>query len=189
MNNEDFKNDQLNEQVKNVLNEEKNETMNWDFAAFMEQVEPNQESKKIVWFASKKWISVAAAAAILLGLGIWSIFQFDNSKPQNLAENKEIKLKNTSKEEEIKIDKVEEPEVLIAENNDVQSISKATQFTNKKSKEESAYNPEYVIINGEPVYDLELAKQMTLQSLNMFAENVEKSVTSMEHIKHLSIKF
>ena len=71
----------------------------------------------------------------------------------------------------------------------VRPIGAITYQQKKPQPNESTYNPEYVVINGKPIYDLEEAKELTMSSLNLLTSNVEKSVSSMENVKYLSIKF
>lgn len=188
MNNEEYKDDQMDKLIKDVLKEEKKETMNWEFDAFLAQSEPVQENKKVVWYASKKFISTAAAAMLFLALGIWSVLQINTSKPQLSIETND---KNDIKPLEKDIEPIEEMPAYIATVDEVQAPKSSTKKTvkPKPSPATNDYNPEYVIVNGEPIYDLEVAKEMTLQSLAKLASNIDKSVSAMENIKHLSIKF
>lgn len=188
MNNEEYKDDQMDKLIKEVLKEEKQETMNWEFDAFLAQAEPVHESKKVVWYASKRFISTAAAAMLFLAFGIWSVLQTNNSKPQLSIEKNDTKeIKPLEKD----IEPIEEMPTYIAKVDEVQVQKTSTKKTykTKPSPTTNDYNPEYVIVNGEPIYDLEVAKEMTIQSLAKLASNIDKSVSAMENIKHLSIKF
>ncbi|KUY19375.1 hypothetical protein BAZ12_06390 [Elizabethkingia miricola] len=54
---------------------------------------------------------------------------------------------------------------------------------------EDGYNPNYVLINGKPVYDEEEAADLTKKSLNLLASNLDKGIEKVGLIKHLSVNF
>ncbi|KUG10048.1 hypothetical protein BEI02_16465 [Elizabethkingia sp. HvH-WGS333] len=54
---------------------------------------------------------------------------------------------------------------------------------------EASYNPNYVLINGKPVYDEEEAVDLTKKSLNLLASNLDKGIEKVGLIKHLSVNF
>lgn len=54
---------------------------------------------------------------------------------------------------------------------------------------EAGYNPNYVLINGKPVYDKEEAADLTKKSLNLLASNLDKGIEKVGLIKHLSVNF
>ena len=54
---------------------------------------------------------------------------------------------------------------------------------------EAGYNPNYVLINGKPVYDEEEAADLTKKSLNLLASNLDKGIEKVGLIKHLSVNF
>lgn len=171
----------------NVLKEEKTGQMDWDFNAFLEHVEEQETTKKTGVFRFRKVVYWAAASIVLFIVCSLLLLQNDTTHQVPMAKNvKPIKQpEETSEPKEevitpVQVATVEQP---VAKRTVKKPQHKKTPFSN-----ETTYHPEYVVINGKPIYDLEEAKQLTLSSLNMLTNNVEKSVSTMENVKYLSIK-
>ncbi len=161
-----------------ALNETKKEEMDWSFEEFLSVVE--EPAPKTMTFSYRNYYWAAASVVLI----VFSTFFFIMSGEK---EEKPQYAKLDSKEEpknEIVPEVIEEPK-----EKPIPTTTKKVTPKKAPISEEPAYNPEYVVINGKPVYDLEEAKELTMNSLNLLASNVEKSVSGMENVKHLSIKF
>lgn len=178
----------------NLLREEQNQQMNWNFDDFVTTVEEKVSEKRIGVFSFRKTIYWTAAASVIIAvLGVFVLMQKNTIEKPYYA-----KQQNTSEQPETKLVVNGDnhlPEKIIKEDNQLptKNVVRARLYPKKEAPnpetEQPTYNPEYVVINGKPVYDLEEAKELTMSSLNLLASNVEKSVSSMENVKHLSIKF
>lgn len=171
-----------------ALKEEKDQGMDWSFADFMAVTGQEESTQRIGVFSFRKMIYWSAAAAALLVAGLL-LFQDTGTQESLVAKNEsqpELPVQPTEETtdvpdaEEINTEKTEKP------------VKKVTRHRQKKitpQPEENAYHPEYVVINGKPIYDMDEARELTMSSLNLLASNMEKSVSGMENIKYLSIKF
>lgn len=178
----------------NTLKEEQSQQMNWNFDDFVAIVEEKESEKRIGVFSFTKTIYWSAAASVVIAvLGVFLLMQPNTiekpqyAKQQSKPEPSEAELvvtdDNTSSEKIIKeVNQLPAKKV-------VKTGSSSKKEAPNPDAEQPTYNPEYVVINGKPVYDLEEAKELTMSSLNLLASNVEKSVSGMESVKHLSIKF
>lgn len=177
----------------NVLKEEKEQQMEWNFDQFLAMTETKQPVKKSgVFFFTKPFFRVAATVAVLISGTLLYIQTNDTDVRQTqlsqLEDNTETEKTKTIPDvvpSEKITGETAEPIVRTTPNRRSESPKK----TRRSPESQPAYNPEYVVINGKPVYDLEEAKELTMNSLNLLASNVEKSVSSMENVKYLSIKF
>jgi len=64
-----------------------------------------------------------------------------------------------------------------------------TKYTNKSQTIGYTYNPNYVIINGKPVYNEQEAISLTEDAVNYLASNVSKTVDHAQSVKNLSLDF
>lgn len=177
----------------NALKEEQNQKMNWNFDEFVAIVEEKESEKRIGVFSFRKTIYWTAAASVIIAvLGVFLLMQRNTiekpqyAKQQNEPDQPEARLvvtDDTSSEKIIKEDNQ------LPTKKVVKTGSPSKKEALNPDAEQPTYNPEYVVINGKPVYDLEEAKELTMSSLNLLASNVEKSVSGMENVKHLSVKF
>lgn len=169
-----------------VLKEEKTQKMDWSFEDFLAVAEP-KTTPKIVSLPFKRTLYWAVASVALIICGTLVFKPTSTVKPTQYADKKtQHKTNGTDTLIPTEIIKVEQP--ILAEKIVEKSHLKPTKKT-PIPDEQPTYNPEYVVINGKPIYDLEEAKEVTINSLNLFANNVEKSVSEMDNIKHLSVKF
>ncbi|MES2800463.1 MAG: hypothetical protein V4638_10645 [Bacteroidota bacterium] len=172
-----------------ALKSEKEITMDWSFDNFMNVAEkPVNSVKKEANY--KQLFYWSAAAIFILTLGTYFFISQENG----------VAMRYVKKNEAIDLKKEEAKDRVLPELNDEQlkkqnTIAAVHKVARKKIiKEtplpvETTYNPEFVVINGKPIYDLQEAKEATLNSLHLLASNVEKSVSNMENVKHLSINF
>ncbi|MEW7305770.1 hypothetical protein AB2S32_09335 [Elizabethkingia anophelis] len=163
-----------------------------------------------------KWYWMAAGFIILLSFGGYLFF---NEKPiadvtiTSVAKTEPVKNNSLVNQEQqaiapevniqpsVVIPKTEKKEITEKENIKVLAQKKPLV---KKEKEiiettsvksvpetgtEAGYNPNYVLINGKPVYDEEEAADLTKKSLNLLASNLDKGIEKVGLIKHLSVNF
>lgn len=64
-----------------------------------------------------------------------------------------------------------------------------TKYTSRSQASDYAYNPNYVIINGKPVYNEQEAISLTEDAVNYLASNVSKTVDHAQSVKNLSLDF
>lgn len=64
-----------------------------------------------------------------------------------------------------------------------------TKHTSQSQASDYAYNPNYVIINGKPVYNEQEAIALTEDAVNYLASNVSKTVDHAQSVKNLSLDF
>ncbi|MDX8572461.1 hypothetical protein OZ666_12255 [Elizabethkingia sp. HX QKY] len=197
-----------------TLREEKEVTMDWSFEDFMEKVEEQPIPAKKIQLTTKpglsKWYWMAAGFIIFLSLGGYLFF---NQKPITDVTTTSVAKTEPAKNNTLAI---QEPQTTPPETNIQPSvITTETEKENikvlaqkkplaKKEKEiiettsvksvpetgtEASYNPNYVLINGKPVYDEEEAVDLTKKSLNLLASNLDKGIEKVGLIKHLSVNF
>lgn len=175
----------VNDPFFKALKEEQDQTMDWSFDDFLAIAEQEEPVKKVGVFSFRKPFYWAAASIAFVVFGTLFLVRNTTIEQPQYAQNKDVPSEN------INPNPTEEPvveeEIRLPEKTVVKTVSK--QIKRTQIPEEIAYNPEYVIINGKPIYDLEEAKELTMNSLNLLANNVEKSVSEMENVKRLSIKF
>jgi hypothetical protein len=190
------------------LNQEKNETMDWSFEDFQSEI--NDDKKRIVWW-NNSWIKYAAAAMLLMAIGI---ALFLNQEPTTrvpvLAEKKMKELKSAEK----KLIEDQNKETVVPNSNDSFRSTKsgktlqiaetvkhpkvkkqAKEWTEKKkivaeslqSVESEPYQADYVVLNGKPVANEQEAVELTLKSLGLLANNLENGVDKAMNIKQMSI--
>lgn len=190
------------------LNREKNETMDWSFEDFQSEI--NEDKKRIVWW-NNSWIKYAAAAMLVMTIGI-ALFlnQEPTTRVQVLAEKKMKELKSADK----KLIEDQNKETVGPNSNDSFRSAKsgktlqiaetvkhpkvkkrAKEWTEKKkivaeslqSVESEPYQADYVVLNGKPVANEQEAVELTLKSLGLLANNLENGVDKAMNIKQMSI--
>lgn len=182
---------EANDSFFDALKEEKDQTMDWSFDDFLAIANQEEPIKKVGVFSFRKMTYWAAASVILVVFGAFLMMQNTSiEKPQfannqNNGENPKTEPKDDT-EHPSPEKPIEDDEPLPIKK--VKTVSKSIKEAPDPA-EQPSYNPEYVVINGKPIYNLEEAKELTMNSLNLLANNVEKSVSGMENVKHLSVKF
>jgi len=179
-----------------VLKEEQGEKMDWAFDDFLDVAGAQKIAGKSSGASFRKIGYWSAAAVFLIVFGTVLLTKNKQEKTLIAKQGKATEQETTKQLPEVK----KETQVIVPaeqkepEKNKEQPVKKVKPYSAYKQQlpfpeEAPAYYPEYVVINGKPVYDLEEAKELTKNSLALLATNVEKSVSEMEHIKHLSVKF
>lgn len=191
-----------------TLNQEKNVKMDWSFEDFESQI--NADKKLIVWW-KYSWVKYAAAAVLLMTIGIalflnqdstieGSVFVEKNMKDLKPVKNKSIEHQNTEAANPNPNDRilsdVNRKAMQTAETFKRPKIKKqAKDWTAKKevvtenleSATGQAYREDYVVLNGIPVVNEEEAVELTLKSLGLLANNLENGVDKVMNIKQMSI--
>lgn len=164
-----------------TLEKEKSTLMNWSFDDFMEEVAPKTEVQKIGWWTIQRSIAVAASICLLIGIG----WLFLTPPATKLAK------KDVQPQEEIQPKKIEELEQPLMAKSEDQPVERKVVQRKKKAKlpPSSDYHPEYVIVNGKPIYDLEEATRVTMDALGFFSENISSTIAQAEPVKHMSINY
>ncbi|HAL53281.1 MAG TPA: hypothetical protein DCP78_13955 [Sphingobacterium sp.] len=190
------------------LNQEKNRTMDWSFEDFQSEI--NDDKKRIIWW-NNSWIKYAAAAMLLMAIGI---ALFLNQEPTTrvpvLAEKEMKELKSADKK---LIEQQNEETVVSNANDGTPSVEsgktlqiaetlkhskvkkRAKAWTEKKkivaeslqSVESEPYQADYVVLNGKPVANEQEAVELTLKSLGLLGNNLENGVDKAMNIKQMSI--
>ncbi|NGF74658.1 hypothetical protein G5B10_02125 [Fluviicola sp. SGL-29] len=178
-----------NDPFFNTLKAEQQQEMNWSFDEFLSVVEQEEPVKRVGVFTFRKMVYWAAASVAAVFFGA-SLFMYNSTLEKPKLVKHEVKQDPVMIPEETPDEQPTEEPTNVLPEQPVRKPKKAITYQKKKPQpSESAYNPEYVVINGKPIYDLEEAKELTMSSLNLLTSNVEKSVSSMENVKYLSIKF
>ncbi|MNH90776.1 hypothetical protein D3C73_433200 [compost metagenome] len=190
------------------LNQEKNETMDWSFEDFKSEI--NDDKKRIVWW-NNSWIKYAAAAMLVMAIGIALFLNQERTTRVPVLAEKEMKeLKSADK----KLVEDQNKETVVPNSNDsFRSVKsgktlqiaetvkhpkvkkEAKEWTEKKeivaeslqSVESEPYQADYVVLNGKPVANKQEAVELTLKSLGLLANNLENGVDKAMNIKQMSI--
>lgn len=201
-----------NDSFFETLKEEKEVKMELSFDDFMTKVEENQpkviEKSKAKEFSLLKISGIAASILLVVGL-----FFFLN-QTNKIEDHQEIvkTIEPNKKDVEVvnKEEKTgEEPNTVISEPNNIEIKHEVSQFVketksikqeNKKStiqpieqeiiKAESAeeYSSDFVIVNGQPVENMEEAKALAYSTMKLFSKNVDQGAKAIGQLKSLSIE-
>jgi len=191
-----------------TLNQEKNVKMDWSFDDFESQI--NADKKLIVrWKYS--WVKYAAAAVLLMTIGIALFLNQEltieepvlvekNMKDLKPAKNKSIEHQNTEAANPNPNDRIlsdgSRKAMQTAETFKRPKIKKQAKdwiakkevvIENLESATGQAYREDYVVLNGKPVANEEEAVELTLKSLGLLANNLENGVDKAMNIKQMSI--
>lgn len=186
------------------LKEEKQEKLNISFEDFLKKT----EAPKIVALPAlkkKSYTQYWMAASIIMLMGITGFWMLDNPEqiepqiakhienssmieaPQTVANDSTQAVKTTEN-----INAAAQAKVIVEEPQSQHKTQTKTQYANHqpKTKETSAaqkqvnsdtaYNPNYVIINGKPVYSEAEAIAVTEDTFNYFASNVTQTINHAE---------
>ena len=202
-----------NDSFFETLKGEKEVKMELSFDNFMTKVEENQpkvieESKSKEFFL---WKISGIAASILLVVGLF----FFLNQTNNVEHHQEIVKTIEPNKKEVKVVKnkeektVEKPNTVISEPSNIEIKLEVSQFVketksikqeNKKStiqpieqeiiKPESAegYSSDFVIVNGQPVENMEEAKALAYSTMKLFSKNVDQGAKAIGQLKSLSIE-
>lgn len=194
-----------------ILNEEKQEKLNISFEDFLKKTE---ESKIVALPIAKKksYTQYWMAASLVLLMGITGFWMFNN--PVNIAPqvaNRTEKPKKVEAPKVVPVEKAQNQQPVLAQQdvrpekqkidkkNRVDNQPSTTQFASHQPKQiktdyqqqnqvnsDSDYNPNYVIINGKPVYNEQEAIAVTEDTFNFFASNVTQTINHAESAQNVS---
>ena len=191
------------------LNQEKEVKMDWSFADFESQI--NEDQKYSVWW-NRSWVKYAAAAVLLMTVGLALFLNQESAIQEPVIAKKEMKeLKPADK----KLPDDQNIDTAVPNLNDGLSTREsrkamrtAETFKRPKVKRPAkkewnvkkdvvaeslesttgeAYQADYVVLNGKPVANEEEAVELTLKSLGLLANNLENGVDKAMNIKQMSI--
>ncbi|WP_294185909.1 hypothetical protein [uncultured Sphingobacterium sp.] len=190
------------------LNEEKSLKMEWSFEDF--EGKSNEIKKENIWW-NYSWIKYAAAAVLLMSIGL-ALFlnqqsaiqspllaekEINNRKPADNVpvEHPSTEIVHPPAEDRIQVVKrtktlqtaetVKRPRVEKQTENGIGKKEVATESL--ESKTAVAYQADYVVLNGKPVTNEQEAVELTLKSLGLLANNLENGVDKAMNIKQMSI--
>ena len=192
------------------LKEEKQEKLDISFEDFLKKTEEPRIIPIPIKKTSYKMYWMAASLILLMGISAFWIFD----QPQKIAKNQDVPKKEIVKPVvpvEKTVEENSAPKLVLA-NQESQKVDKATndkvvkelvrkeferlmaQQETQSNKEEkqmqvptesiSDYNPNYVIINGKPIYDEGEAIAVTENAFNYFASNVTQTINHAESVQN-----
>jgi len=201
------------------LKEEKQEKLDISFEEFLSKatkLNVEQEPKIIALPLTKKkaytkyWM--AASLVLLMGIsGFWMFNNLDKIEPQIANHTEAPKPVETPKDSQPKEISTQQP-VLAQKNiqperkigkkksvvdNQESKVQLAShqpkkiedQLNQNKVNPDSDYNPNYVIINGKPIYNEQEAIAVTEDTFNYFASNVTQTINHAESAQNQSLDF
>lgn len=192
------------------LKEEKQEKLDISFEDFLKKTEEPKIVALPIKKTSYKMYWMAASLVLLMGISAFWMFNQPEKIEPTIAKNpsvpKKEKIEKVPQVEEI-IEQTSTPKPVLA-NQESQKVDKTTndkvvkelvrkefeklmaQQETQSNKEEkqiqvptesmSDYNPNYVIINGKPMYDEQQAIAVTENAFNYFASNVTQTINHAE---------
>lgn len=196
------------------LNEEKQDKLDISFDDFLKKTEePKIVALPIVKRKSYTQYWMAASLFLLMGIsGFWMFNHPENIDPQIAKHTETHKKVETPKVSPIEKASTQQP-VLAQQNiqpktqkiekkNAVENQELKAQFAYHQPKEiktdnqnqskvnsDSDYNPNYVIINGKPIYNEQEAIAITEDTFNYFASNVTQTINHAESAQNQTVDF
>ena len=153
---------------------------------------------------------MAASLVLLMGIsGFWMFNNPENIEPQIAKQTETPKKVETPKVSPIENGSTQQPVLTqqntqpkiqkVAKKNTAENQPSTTQFAYHQPKQiktdyqqqnqvnsDSDYNPNYVIINGKPVYNEQEAIAVTEDTFNFFASNVTQTINHAESAQNVS---
>ncbi|WP_313598497.1 hypothetical protein [Epilithonimonas vandammei] len=195
------------------LKEEKQEKLDIKFEDFLNKATKQNVTKepKIVALPivkRKSYTQYWMAASLVLLMGISGFWMFNN--PENIEPQIAKHTETPKKVETPKVSPIENgstQQLVLTQQNTQPKIQKVakknaaetTQFAYHQPKQiktdyqnlnkvnsDSDYNPNYVIINGKPVYSEQDAIAVTEDTFNFFASNVTQTINHAESAQNVS---
>lgn len=186
------------------LKEEKKEKLDLSFEDFLKKTEDPKIVVLPIKKASYKMYWMAASLILLMGVSALWIFNQPQKMETTIAKNPNVPKKEkvlpveeatkqiltpvlanqlhhkdqTVNENDVKNIVKKEFEKLMAQQNT--SIKKEDKQIQIPTESISDYNPNYVIINGKPMYDEQEAIAVTENAFNYFASNVTQTINHAE---------
>ena len=201
------------------LKEEKQEKLDIKFEDFLNKAtkqnvtkEPKIVALPIVKRKSYTQYWMAASLVLLMGIsGFWMFNNPENIEPQIAKHTETPKKVETPKVSPIENGSTQQPVLTqqntqpkiqkVAKKNAVENQESKTQFAYHQPKEikkdqnlnkvnsDSDYNPNYVIINGKPIYNEQEAIAITKDTFNYFASNVTQTINHAESAQNQTVDF
>ena len=201
------------------LKEEKQEKLDISFEEFLNKATKLnvEEEPKIVALPiakKKSYTQYWMAASLVLLMGISGFWMFNNpdkiepqianhtEAPKPVETPKASPAKETSTQQPVLAQKNIQPEKKIDKKKPVvdnqESKVQLASHQPKKIEEnlnqnkvnpDSDYNPNYVIINGKPIYNEQEAIAVTEDTFNYFASNVTQNINHAESAQNQSLDF
>lgn len=196
------------------LKEEKQEKLDISFEDFLKKTEEPRIIPIPIKKTSYKMYWMAASLILLMGISAFWIFDQPQKIETAIAKNQDVPKKEIVKPVvpvEKTVEENSAPKLVLA-NQESQKVDKATndkvvkelvrkeferlmaQQETQSNKEEkqmqvptesiSDYNPNYVIINGKPIYDEGEAIAVTENAFNYFASNVTQTINHAESVQN-----
>ncbi|SDE84899.1 hypothetical protein SAMN05421825_0391 [Epilithonimonas hungarica] len=195
------------------LKEEKQDKLDISFEDFLKKTEePKIVALPIVKRKSYTQYWMAASLVLLMGIsGFWMFNHPENIEPQIVKHTEAPKKVEASKVSPV--EEVSNQKSVLAQQNvqpETQKVEKKKTVENQESKaqfayhqpkqinenlnqnkvnSDSDYNPNYVIINGKPVYSEQEAIAVTEDTFNYFASNVTQTINQAESAQSQSLDF
>ncbi|WP_312421336.1 hypothetical protein [Epilithonimonas sp.] len=196
------------------LNEEKQDKLDISFDDFLKKTEePKIVALPIV--KRKSYTQYWMAASLVLLMGICGFWMFNNpenigpqvanhtEKPKKIETPKVSPVEETQTQQPVLAQQDVQPEKPEIENkNIVDNQQSTTQLAHHQPKQikteyqtqnqvnsDSDYNPNYVIINGKPIYNEQEAIAITEDTFNYFASNVTKTINHAESAQNQTVDF
>ena len=176
-----------NDSFFETLKEEKEVKMGLNFDDFMTKVEENQP--KIIEKSKSKefflWKISGIAASILLIVGLFFFLNQTNKIEHYQEIVKTIEPNNIEIKHEVS-QFVKETKSIKQEN----KKSTIQPIEQEIIKPESAekYSSDFVIVNGQPVENMEEAKALAYSTMKLFSKNVDQGAKAIGQLKSLSIE-
>ncbi|UQB67523.1 hypothetical protein [Epilithonimonas zeae] len=196
------------------LNEEKQDKLDISFEDFLKKTEePKIVALPVVKRRSYTQYWMAASLVLLMGIsGFWMFNNPENIAPQVANHNVKPKkveapkvtpVEETQTRQPVLAQKNTQPEKQeIEKKNTIDNQQSTPQFASHKPKQiktdiqvqtqvnsDSDYNPNYVIINGKPIYNEQEAIAITEDTFNYFASNVTQTINHAESAQNQSLDF
>lgn len=195
------------------LKEEKQEKLDISFEDFLKKAEqPKTVVLPIVKKKSYQQYWMAASLVLLMGIsGLWMFNNPENIEPQianhietsqTVEAPKTLKPEETSTQKPVLAQQNAQPEKKLNKEKSVVDNQKSkAQFAHHQPKQteeninqnkvssNSDYNPNYVIINGKPIYNEQEAIAVTEDTFNFFASNVTQTINHAESAQNQSLDF
>ncbi|WP_413533595.1 hypothetical protein [Empedobacter brevis] len=196
-----------------TLKDEKEIKMELSFDDFMTKVEENQpkvlDKSKTKEFTLWKISGIAASVLIVVGLFFFLNQTNESQKNQEIVktiepQKKELEVVNNKEEKaeekpiftNSKINNIETKDEVVEIVKVTKSIKKENKKSNiqsieseiKSSENTEEYSSDFVIVNGQPVENLEEAKALAYSTMKLFSKNVDQGVKAIGQLKALPIE-
>lgn len=195
----------LEEKYKELLQEIKNEKLNWNFDDFIKKSSSHAEvppfsQPKNIRFLKVFWIAASLALLFCLGLGLKMLLN-KNEPIQNKIVKTEQKKNNDNLAlltDSLQQNKNKIEKQLLTNNSKKLKPKKQNQSTltqnkkqahNKSFKIEKSYQPNFVMVNGKEIESEKEAIAVTKEAFTIIALNMRQTINETKVINKLDINF